>query len=479
MAPTELAVMPHNLDAEKAVLGACLVDADLIPRAAGIVAPTDFYRLAHSIAFTSIVRVHGCGADVDPLTISDDLRNAGQLDDVGGPAYLCSLTDGIPRAAHVESYAQIVKQTSVQRQWIRRLGDCQRDVRRGDVDAAGRAMRTFLEDGPTTDDGFLFEPIAELAKRMGTAPLKPLIEGLAYPGIVTLSYGLPRTYKSIAMREIVAKTAAGQVPFGLDRFRVDKPLTWLYMTEEDSAAFVIQQLDAFSGGRASKGELPIYLSVQRGITLDDPRTQDRIVREAEALQPHGVVIEPIRAVTACVDQGPRELQPFTNFARRLMRTTGAALLLGHHEVKQAAGKDTRKGNERISGGGLLSISECPLHFTRVDATHVKVTPTGFKYSADGEPIVLRLDSAGETVLRIVAEEYLPQPDQESDAARKLLSTMRRKPGLSSTKLVTDAGVRRSLGLQMLPNLAAHGRARSEQDGRAERWYVVEGDRDGE
>jgi hypothetical protein len=476
---TTVSVTPHDLDAEKVLLGACLINSDLVSRAAGLITPQDFFRHAHSITFESMLRLQGRGTAVDLVTIKDDLDTVGQLQDVGGPAYLSSLTDGVPRSTHVENYAQIVKRFSVQRQWMLQLTSCQRDVQHGDIETAYRALRSFLEDALTTEtEQFLLEPIADLAKRIGTALPQPLIEGLVYPGCITLCYGLERTNKSIAIREIAAKSAAGLTPFGLDRFRVAKPLTIAYFTEEDLAGFVLQHLDAFSGGRASKGELPIYLSARKGITLDDPRTQDRIIRETEMVAADMVVMEPLRPLTECVDQGPRELRPFQQFARRLMRATGAALLLGHHEVKRAAGQDNRGGNQRISGGGLASITECPLHFERIDATRVKVTPTGFKYSADGEPVLLRLDSAGDRVQQIVAEQYMPRPGRDIEAEGKLLKVVLSQPGLSSSKVVNYAGVKKDLGLKALHRLESSGRVKSKKSGNSIVWFA-KGDPDNE
>ena len=110
--------LPHNLDAEKCVLGAILINNNAFNQAAEVVDSGDFFRDAHRRIFEKIVSLTDRGQPVDLVTLTDDLTRSGEIDEVGGPAYISALTDGVPRAANVEYYARIVKEKSTLRRLI-------------------------------------------------------------------------------------------------------------------------------------------------------------------------------------------------------------------------------------------------------------------------------------------------------------------------------------------------------------------------
>ena len=111
-------VPPQNLDAEQSVLGSMLLDRDAIARVVELVRPEDFYRDAHRRIYETMVELFERGEPVDLITVTDRLRDKGQLDDVGGAAYVTGLLNTVPTAANVEYYARIVLQKSMLRQLI-------------------------------------------------------------------------------------------------------------------------------------------------------------------------------------------------------------------------------------------------------------------------------------------------------------------------------------------------------------------------
>lgn len=111
-------VPPQNLDAEQGVLGSMLLDRDAIARVVELIRPEDFYRDAHRRIYEAITELFERGEPVDLITVTDRLRDRGQLDDVGGAAYVTSLLSAIPTAANVEYYARIVLQKSMLRLMI-------------------------------------------------------------------------------------------------------------------------------------------------------------------------------------------------------------------------------------------------------------------------------------------------------------------------------------------------------------------------
>ena len=110
--------LPHNLEAERSVLGAILVHNDAFNTAAQVIDGRDFYRDAHRRIFDRMVTLSERREAIDFITLKEELSRGGELDDVGGPAYIASLVDGVPRATNVEYYAKIVKEKATLRNLI-------------------------------------------------------------------------------------------------------------------------------------------------------------------------------------------------------------------------------------------------------------------------------------------------------------------------------------------------------------------------
>jgi replicative DNA helicase len=110
--------LPHNLEAEKSVLGAILIHNDAFNAAAEVIDARDFFRDAHRRIFDRMVAMNERGDAIDFVTLKEELSRMGELEEIGGPAYIASLADGVPRSANVEYYAKIVKEKSTLRSLI-------------------------------------------------------------------------------------------------------------------------------------------------------------------------------------------------------------------------------------------------------------------------------------------------------------------------------------------------------------------------
>lgn len=112
-------VPPHNLDAEESLLGALLLSRDAVGVAAELgVEPGDFYKPAHQHIYEAIKALSGIGQPVDPVTVGDELRRIGLLDEVGGPALLLDLQNATPAISNAARYARIVQDTAMLRRLI-------------------------------------------------------------------------------------------------------------------------------------------------------------------------------------------------------------------------------------------------------------------------------------------------------------------------------------------------------------------------
>jgi replicative DNA helicase len=112
-------VPPQNLEAESSVLGGILLENDAINIVLELLRPEDFYRESHRKVFRAMIELTDRSEPVDLITLSDYLNGRGELDAVGGSAYLASLADSVPTAANISYYARIVREKSILRSLIR------------------------------------------------------------------------------------------------------------------------------------------------------------------------------------------------------------------------------------------------------------------------------------------------------------------------------------------------------------------------
>lgn len=112
-------IPPHNLDAEKATLGALLLDWSSINEIVQYLRKENFYSQQNQLIYESLLNLFSKGTRGDLLTLIDDLTKSGNLEKAGGTAYITSLTDSVPTSANVDYYAKIVLDQSTRRNLIK------------------------------------------------------------------------------------------------------------------------------------------------------------------------------------------------------------------------------------------------------------------------------------------------------------------------------------------------------------------------
>jgi len=113
-----LKLPPHSLEAEQSVLGGLMIDNGAWDRVGDVINEDDFYRRDHKLIFRAIAKLFEAGMPCDAVTISEVLATHGELEQIGGLAYLGSLAKNTPTAANISAYADIVRERAVLRQLI-------------------------------------------------------------------------------------------------------------------------------------------------------------------------------------------------------------------------------------------------------------------------------------------------------------------------------------------------------------------------
>lgn len=129
--------LPHDADAERLLLGCVLLIPETLAQIREGLLLDDFFIPSHRCIYSAYIRLADTGTDVNPVTVCDDLRRTGEIDAVGGAAYVATLFDGCPRFSDVRSYVQIVRDKGT----LRRM-----------INAANRVMREAFDAEDTAGE---------------------------------------------------------------------------------------------------------------------------------------------------------------------------------------------------------------------------------------------------------------------------------------------------------------------------------------
>lgn len=180
--------LPHSLEAERAVLGAILLDNRLYDQAAELLTVDDFFVDAHRRILARMEYLSSRSRAIDSVTLREELQKANDLEAVGGASYIASLLDGVPRISNLEHYARIVREKSILRKLIHSSNEI--------------LMRSFAQDA---------EPLSllELAEKS----VFEISQDRVKSGFVSLSDLLSSAYQHIESlyqrKEIITGVATG------------------------------------------------------------------------------------------------------------------------------------------------------------------------------------------------------------------------------------------------------------------------------
>ncbi|MEX0700653.1 MAG: replicative DNA helicase [Planctomycetales bacterium] len=169
---------PQNLDAERSVLGSCLLVNDAIDEVADLIRSDHFYSDAHRRIFATMFGLHESGRRVDPVILAEALARGGELEEIGGPDYIHEILESVPHAAHAKYYASIVRDKWIQRSLIYACTDILRDSYEAGADTqevlerAEQSIFRILESQDSTDKlaigDILLDAMAAINARLET-----------------------------------------------------------------------------------------------------------------------------------------------------------------------------------------------------------------------------------------------------------------------------------------------------------------------
>ena len=317
MDKTKGSVPPQNLEAEASLLGAILIDSDSLIKIADIISSQDFYDPRHQKIYEAINQLYNKQYAIDVLTITDQVKNNGHIEAVGGASYITELTNYVPTASHIEQYADIVSQKALRRRLIKasqniaELGFDETKVLQSLIEEAETNIFNVSQQHIKQNVVSLETILAESFDRLDDLHKdKNKIRGVptGFKDLDNILAGLQKSDLFI----LAARPSMGKTAFALGlahNIAVQSQETVLLFSLEMSKEQLVDRLlstesgvDAWNLrtgnltdadfekiGRAmgTLSEAPIYIDDSPGISVSDLRTRAR--REAH-LRPLGLII---------------------------------------------------------------------------------------------------------------------------------------------------------------------------------------------
>lgn len=353
-------MLPHNDEAERAVLGALLRDPAALPVVAGLLSREDFSQDAHQRIYATSLELHTAGQPIDVVLLCEALHRRKWLEDVGGPAYLGRLLDGVVSTANVEYHARIIREKSQQRRLFHAANELIRDTRGGTPpEQLLEEMRRRLDEVACERPAghWAWSPID--SGTFAATDYRPTwyVQRIFVKDQPLIVGGPPKSLKTSIGVDLAVSLAAG-APF-LGRFDVCHPVRTAVLSGE-SGAWTLQDLArrvAVARGRdlSLLGDGLLWQT-----TL--PRLTDRgDLRElSRGLKASGIGVVLIDPLYLALLAGAKdvntsnlyEMGPLLSEIATACLRAGCTPVLVHHVTKPAAARDDAPGLGDLSGAGL-------------------------------------------------------------------------------------------------------------------------------
>ena len=417
-------VPPHDLDAERAVLGTVLLDNVALSAVEALLAPSDFYHPAHGVLFESMQALNTRREPVDVVTLAAELRARERLNTVGGAQYLGELTDALATTAHVESHARIVADLA----GVRRMIEVAHEIvargygERGDAEqfldfAAAKVFEVAQKRSKTTLVELEKAILDAFARIEATNQRGAAISGLTsgFRDLDKLTAGRhPGQLIIIAARPAMGKTSLALTLTGNSAKAAGAPV--LFFSLEMPRVELANRLMC-AEGRVDQSKLRTNL-----LSQDD---MSALTRAANSLYKLPIYID---------DSGDLTLVDLRAKARKMKAERGLALIVIDYLQLMKASRERMESREReiseISRGlkGLAKELEIPIIALSQLNRAVETRP-----GKDKRPMLADLRESGaieqdaDVVMFIYRDEVYNRDSEERGVAELIIAKQRNGP----------------------------------------------------
>lgn len=429
----------HNLDAERSVLGACLLDAHAVPAIAARLTPNDFFPRRHQLVFRAIVSACAEFRATDPIVVGDTLKKLGLLHEAGGHELLLDLLEAVTTPAGVAHHVEIVREIAWRRRLMARCREVIERAGNGDERAAlAEALRGALEDGDSPISDSL--PIMSLADLGTLGNRDELVAGLIFADSLNAFCGPQKSFKTVLADRLICAIATGTEFLGhkviLPGLCIDFALEGLHGKPNRYRAQL--GVDAFND-QTNRLHKRLFLSaVVPDIT--SIAGQDQVLRAIEnVVKRTGETLRAVKydtvaramSVARLDESSTQDMGAWVAGLDRIRSRIPHAQLLIHHSGKNGL----ERGSSALPGAADLfafvrKTGPTEAHFSVRDARDIEAPPAvlvGF------EPVVVGKHPDGREVTAMRVATHRP-------AGSELTEDQTKSPSRTALeKLATDTG----------------------------------------
>lgn len=298
-------VPPHDLDAERSVLGSVLIDQDAIVKVAELLRPESFYDPAHEQIYAAMEILYDKRSPIDAVTLTNQLKKMKELDTVGGASAIAKLSSVVSTAANVAHYAQLVSETSIKRRMIALSGqlselafDDAKEIR-DLIDSAEQQVFALSQTSTTKAFIPIKEALAESFERLdelqrsgsemrgvptGFSELDQILAGLHPSNLIILAArpGTGKTAFSLNLTQYATVTAKKKVGFFSLEMSKEELVDRLLVSQADIDAWRLktgrldqQDFMKLSDAMGVLADAQIFIDDTPGMSIYEMRTKAR------------------------------------------------------------------------------------------------------------------------------------------------------------------------------------------------------------
>jgi len=338
-------IPPSDLETEEVVLGAILIEPNALATVIDILQPEVFYKEAHQRIFAAVLALYPIGEPIDVITVTNYLRKSGEIDYIGGPAYIAQLTDRVISAANIEYHARILIEKYIQRKLI----EISNNIITEAYDATSDAFDTLNEA-----ENALFQ-INEQNLRRSFRSMPSVLQVVReqietayknqgeYTGVVSGFYQLDQLTGGLQPSDLIiiaARPGMGKTAFALSMARnmaveFGFPIAFfsLEMTAPQLVIRILSAQTQISSERIRKGELDdtewmtlneamnklsnvkLFLDDTPALSIFELRAKARRLKQAYDIQ--AIYIDYLQLMTAKIDKNSNREQEIASISRSL------------------------------------------------------------------------------------------------------------------------------------------------------------------
>ncbi|MGO8686638.1 MAG: DnaB-like helicase N-terminal domain-containing protein [Candidatus Dormibacteria bacterium] len=344
-------VLPHDLDAEQAVLGCFLIDPSAIGQVRDLLTPEDFYSERNRDIFAAACSIVGRADALDILTIKVELDRSGSLSRCGGFEYLAELSQKMPTAASVRSYARIVVESSSRRRLIAAAttlansasnGSWNASEAVGSMERAVKEARLRLMDAPGVGGAATLPELDwnDLFRADEAPDREWAIEPLVPSRTMAAVYAKAKVGKSLLLLDVAAALASGRSCLG---HPPQPPVSVVYVDLEMTRRDLRDRMTDMGYGIDADLSHFHYFLMPSLPPLDT--LAGGVALRAISRQHHAelIVIDTMASATQGEEKSPDTYRAFYRYTGRGLKEDGATVVRIDHE-----GKDAERGQRGAS-----------------------------------------------------------------------------------------------------------------------------------